>query len=231
MARGRLAADGLRRQPVARRGAGERAGLTRARVLDSALGLADRHGGAALSMRKLAAELGVEAMTLYHYVPSKEALLDGLVERVLELSALPQAGDQPWPAALQDYAETLRATLLRHPGVLPLALTRPAATPQSLRAAESGLRVLTDAGFSLGAALDLLNALTIFVVGHAAAEVGTAKVHQARAPGSTAALAGLDAAEYPLLTEAARTGQGTDDQHRFRAAVSALLAGYAAFLA
>jgi AcrR family transcriptional regulator len=216
---------------VARRGAGERAGLTRSQVLDAALDLTDRHGPEALSMRKLGAELGVEAMTLYHYVASKDALLDGMVERVLELSSLPQAGDQPWDAALREYAEKLRATLLGHPGVLPLALTRPAATPQSLRAVESGLRVLTGAGFGLGAALDALNALTIFVVGHAAAEVGTAGVHQAGAAGSAVALAGLDAAQYPLLTEAARTGQGTDDQQRFRYGVAALVAGFATFRA
>ena len=216
---------------MARRGAGERAGLTRARVLDAALDLADRSGAAALTMRRLGAELGVEAMTLYHYVPSKEALLDGMVERVLDLSALPHSGGQPWDAALRDYAETLRATLLRHPGVLPLALSRPAATPQSLQAVETGLRVLTASGFSLGAALDALNSLTIFVVGHATAEAGMAGVHQAGAPGSTAALADLDPAAYPLLTEAARAGQGTDDHQRFRFGVAALLAGFAAGLA
>ncbi|MER6893289.1 TetR family transcriptional regulator, partial [Amycolatopsis sp. NPDC000740] len=70
-----------------------RAGLTRERVVDAALAFVDEHGIAALSMRKLGAELGVEAMTLYHYVPNKEALLDALIDRLV--SAL--AGIAPGP--------------------------------------------------------------------------------------------------------------------------------------
>ena len=61
----------------------DRAGLSRGQVLDAALDLVDRDGVAALSMRRLGAELGVEAMTVYHYLPNKDALLDGIVERVM----------------------------------------------------------------------------------------------------------------------------------------------------
>jgi len=61
----------------------DRAGLSREQVLDAALDLVDRDGVGALSMRRLGAELGVEAMTLYHYLPNKDALLDGIVERVM----------------------------------------------------------------------------------------------------------------------------------------------------
>ena len=69
---------------MAKRTRGERAGLTRERVLSVALQLVDDEGLDALTMRKLAAALGVEAMTLYHYLPNKAALLDGLVESVLD---------------------------------------------------------------------------------------------------------------------------------------------------
>ena len=137
----------------------------------------DSDGLDGLSMRKLGAALDVEAMTLYHYLPSKAALLDGLVEWVLEhATTAPAADGLPWDETLRRYAETLRATLLGHPGVLPLFFTRPAVTPQTLKAVERGLRVLSDAGFALPRAADMINALNIFVVGHAMAEVGTAEL-------------------------------------------------------
>ena len=69
---------------MGKRTQGERAGLSRELVLDAAVGLVDRHGLDGLSMRKLGATLGVEAMTLYHYFPNKAALIDGLVEWVVD---------------------------------------------------------------------------------------------------------------------------------------------------
>lgn len=209
-----------------KRARGERAGLSRGRVLDAALALVDRDGLAALSMRRLGAELGVEAMTLYHYVPNKDALLDGLVERVFEQVAPLAADCGRWRAALEEYAGSLRQTLLRHPGVLPLATSRPAVPPQTLDAVEHGLRMLRDAGFPLGRALDVLNSLTVFAVAHTAAEAATARVNEQGAPGSAAYLAQLDTGRFPLLAEAGRGGHGADGAARFRHAVRALLAGF-----
>jgi AcrR family transcriptional regulator len=201
-----------------------RAGLSREQVLDAALTLLDRDGVATLSMRRLGAELGVEAMTLYHYLPNKDALLDGVVERVMA-----QAGtgplDGPWDEALTGYARALRARLLRHPGALPLVATRPAVTPETLRAAERGLALLCAAGFSPGRALDTLNSLTLFTVAHAAAEVATAPVNATASAGSQAYVAALDQAEFPLLSAAARTSAGTDDQARFEFAIATFIRG------
>ncbi|PWI42743.1 TetR/AcrR family transcriptional regulator [Streptomyces sp. ICBB 8177] len=214
-----------------KRGRGERAGLTRQSVLDAALELADRKGLRALSMRALGAELGVEAMTLYHYVPHKDALLDGIVERAVDEIALPAADDgADWRDAMRAYAESLRNTLLRHPGVLPLVATRPAATPGTLRAVERGLTVLRAAGLPLGRAVDTLNTLSLFVIAHTAAEVASAPVNEAGAAGSPQALAELDPQDFPLIAAAARTGSGTDDAERFRFGVQALITGCAALL-
>jgi AcrR family transcriptional regulator len=181
-------------------------------VLAAALELVDREGLKALSMRRLGAALDVEAMTLYHYVPTKDALLDGLVELVMSHCApFVPAGD--WRAGLARYASSLRANLLAHPNLLPLVATRPAVTPDTLRTVEQGLRLLVDAGFPLGRALDALNALSVFVIGHATSEVG---IGETEVP---------DLADFPLLAEAARTGLGTDDHSRFTFAVDAFLAG------
>jgi AcrR family transcriptional regulator len=213
----------------ARRGAkrttGERAGLSRAAVLDGALALADRDGLGALSMRRLADALDVEAMTLYHYVPSKEALLDGMIERVFTQAAPPLAADgEAWATVLRRYAVALRETLLAHPGILPVVLSRPAATAETFQAVEGALGLLVRAGFELGAALNALNVLTVFVTGHAVAEasIGNGGADDA---GSAAALALLDETEYPLLAQAARSGQGTDDAERFAFGLDAFLAG------
>ena len=117
-------------------------------------------------------------MTLYHYLPSKDALLDGIVERVMAQAAT-RPPDGPWDQALAGYARSLRAALLRHPGAVQLVATRPAVTPETLRTAERGLALLCAAGFPVGRALDTLNALTLFVVAHAASEVSTAAVNSA----------------------------------------------------
>ena len=204
----------------------DRAGLSREQVLDAALDLVDREGVAALSMRRLGAELGVEAMTLYHYLPNKDALLDGIVERVMAQAETTLTGG-PWDRALTGYARSLRATLLRHPGAAPIVATRPAVTPETLRAAERGLALLRGAGFPVGRALDTLNALTLFTVAHAASEVATAAVNSAAAAGSQDYVARLDEREFPLLTEAARSSAGTDDSARFEFAIAAFIRGVA----
>ncbi|WP_030410026.1 TetR/AcrR family transcriptional regulator C-terminal domain-containing protein [Streptomyces sp. NRRL S-1448] len=230
---------------MGKRTRGERAGLSRTQVLDAALALVDREGAGALTMRRLGVELDVEAMTLYHYVPNKDALLDGLVERLFA-QALPFADENAdedadenaeadagaesadWRALLRAYAVSLRQALLRHPGVLSFAASRPAVTPATLDAVERGLVALTASGFPLGVAVHALNTLSLFVVGHTAAEA--AQPTQADAPGSPAWLAELDAARYPLLAEAARSGAGTDDAERFDFAINALVNGFGAAL-
>ena len=86
---------------------GRRVGLTRSRVLDAALEIIDRDGLAALSMRRLGAALGVEAMTIYHYVPNKDALLDGVLEEVFRQSYSRRLRSGSWQEQLRSYAHPL----------------------------------------------------------------------------------------------------------------------------
>lgn len=200
-----------------KRSRGTRVGLTRDQILDAALVLVDRDGLPALTMRALGAELDVEAMTLYHHIPSKTALIDGVVERVFTAAQpdLDEAAD--WREMLRQYSRSLRSGLLKHPGVLSV-IVRPAATPATLDAFERALRVLVDGGFPLGRAIDSLNALTLFVIGHTAAEA---------AIGPDADPGALDDERHPLLARAVREGAGTDDEARFTYAIDALLEGFA----
>ncbi|MGI5245887.1 TetR/AcrR family transcriptional regulator C-terminal domain-containing protein [Dactylosporangium sp. CA-139066] len=107
-------------------------------------------------------------------------------------------------------------------------IVRPAVTPATLDAVEAGLRMLRAGGFPLGMAVDALNSLTLFVLGHAAAEVGIGT--SSSGPGSPDWLASLDADRYPLLLESVRSGAGVDDAARFTFAVESLLDGFAAQL-
>jgi AcrR family transcriptional regulator len=208
------------------RGPGIRAGLTRAKVLEAALRLVDRDGLSALTMRRLGAELGVEAMTIYSHVPDKAALLDGLVERVLQLSEDDLPNSDGWSELISTYANAFRTTLLRHPHVLPAVISRAAATPATLDIVERLLQRLTAAGFSLNVAVDLINCVSVFVLGHVSSEV----TPKDAGPGSAQALAELDETRFPLVIRAATTGAGTDDQDRFHAGIAALVTGFSAVI-
>lgn len=155
------------------------------KVIDAALAFVDEHGLAALSNRKLGAALGVEGMTLYYYVPSKAALLDGMVERLLELSAgdlFTEPAGRPWTTVVGDFAAALRRILLDHPAMLTVLATRPAATPAALHLLERGVGALRADRVPLADALDVLNAVASFTLGHTLAEVGETPTTRGRSP-------------------------------------------------
>jgi len=119
--------------------------LTREAVLRAAIALADEGGSEALSMRRLAHELGIEAMSLYHHVRDKDDLLDGMVDLVVSEIELPSG--PTWKAALRKTAMSARTVLDKHawaPGVMQARSTGPA----RLAYMEALLRTLRDAGLS-----------------------------------------------------------------------------------
>ncbi|GAB3660037.1 TetR/AcrR family transcriptional regulator C-terminal domain-containing protein [Glycomyces tarimensis] len=205
---------------MARRERGRRAGLTREAILSAALDLADREGLQALSMRRLGASLGVEAMALYHHVAGKEALFDGLVEYVFAQTSAQPSGRRDWREWMRAYAGELLATLLAHPNVLPLVVSRPAQTPRNHEAMEHALVALEASGFEASLALDIVYALNGLVVGHA--------VIAADDDALTAASQAIDAAAYPRFAAASRSDHGA--AARFDFALQAMLDGFAAAL-
>ncbi|MEU6409686.1 TetR/AcrR family transcriptional regulator C-terminal domain-containing protein [Microbispora sp. NPDC046933] len=202
-----------------------RAGLSREKVLAAALALVDREGIAALSMRKLGAELGVEAMTLYYYVPNKDAVLDGLIDMAVSRITVEPVG--PWREWLRAFAVAIRRELLAHPALLPLVATRPVLAPGGLAAVERMAAALRAEGFGALEGLQLINAVATFVVGHTLAEAGRTPGHDE--PDVAGVMGGLDPGEHPVLVEALRAGLGTpeDHQERFDRALDALLQGLA----
>lgn len=156
--------------------------LSRPLVLAAAVALVDREGLAALTMRRLATDLGVEPMAIYRYTAGKEALLDGLVEAFfaevndrlrtsVEESAGPSGDVSEWRVELRRIARAFAAVVHAHPEILPVVATRPLSVPVArrpapvLQLAEHILTVLARAGFDDTTALTIYRAFAAWNLG------------------------------------------------------------------
>ncbi len=142
-----------------------KAKISREEVLEAALRLVDAQGLAALSMRKLAEEVGVEAMSLYRHFPNKAAILDGLHETVLGQMPKPPASDD-WKEDVRGLAKSFRGVLGQHPEVLPLFISRPAVTENSLSYLEAALQTLRQPFPDLALRLQVFQSLFAYVLGY-----------------------------------------------------------------
>lgn len=140
--------------------------LTRERIVRVALALVDNEGLNALSMRRLGAELGVDPMATYYYIPNKEALLDAIVEAVI--AEIDFTKDDP-SAAPEDRivcaAWAYGDALLAHPNALPLVFSRDPNTQTAMRPVEFLIGVLRDAGLGPIEAFAGMNAIAASVRG------------------------------------------------------------------
>ncbi|GGU85724.1 TetR family transcriptional regulator [Streptomyces filipinensis] len=184
---------------------GRRPSFSREAIVAAAVTLADAEGLDAVTMRRVAAEVGAGVMSLYSYAPDKETLLELMIDHVSgELTVThPPSGD--WRADLKAVAHLQRAHMLRHPW-LPAALsTRRVPGPRTLAFLEHALAVLRPTGLDGAAKLEVFAQLTAFVAGHVAHETAQAAV--SRSPDRAAAEARYLAAvaadgRHPELAEA-----------------------------
>ena len=139
--------------------------LSRERVLDAAIALADAQGIANLSMRKLAQSLRVEAMSLYNHVANKEALLLAMQERVAESYYHPQAGGD-WRAEMRQRAIRAHEVLIAHPWASQLMVSKVNTAPAILGYVDATIGCLTAAGFSYPMADAAWNAVDSHIYGH-----------------------------------------------------------------
>ncbi|MEU8360228.1 TetR/AcrR family transcriptional regulator C-terminal domain-containing protein [Nonomuraea sp. NPDC048882] len=140
--------------------------LSRDLVLEAAVRVADRGGIEAVTMRRVAQELGVEAMSLYHHVPNKDAILDGVVDVVFTEIELPPAGCDDWRDAIRVRAGSARAVLARHTWALGLVDSRRNPGLATLRHHNAVLGVLREAGFSLQMAAHAISIIDSYVTGY-----------------------------------------------------------------
>jgi AcrR family transcriptional regulator len=143
--------------------------LTKDRVLRTAVGLADGAGIEAVSMRRLAAELGVVPMALYKHVESKEELLDGMVDLVFEDIEDP-TGDTDWKAAMCRRAISTRQALKRHGWAIGRMESRTNPGPANLRHHNAVMGCLREAGFSFDMAVHAYSVLDSYIYGFALQE-------------------------------------------------------------
>jgi AcrR family transcriptional regulator len=171
-------------------------------------------------MRALGAELGVEAMSLYKHVASKDEILDGVVELIVGQIEVPGAGE-PWRQAMRRRAESGRHVLRQHSWAIGLLEARGSMGPAGLRYTEAVLGNLRSAGFSLDDAVHAFWLLDSYVYGHVIQETSLAPV----SPSEDGAEAKESAAEpatltdYPNLVElgerARRSGYSVDREFAY----------------
>ena len=203
--------------------------LSRDRILRAALDLADRDGFEACTMRKLGAELGVEAMSLYRHVTSKEDLLDGLVDLVFGEVEVAAPGAPEWRPAMRERAQSHRAAMRRHRWAIGRMEGRMQPGPESLRVHDATLGILREAGFPFRDAVHANSVLDAYVYGFALQE----RDLPARADGATAEVMREQARHvpemhaYPHLVEAMGefAGGGYDYEAEFAFGLELILDG------
>ena len=145
---------------------GRRRPLSRERVLRVAFERTDKDGIESLSMRKLAQELGVEAMSLYRHVRNKGEIVDGMIDLVFSEIGLPPRGVH-WKTAMRQRAISAREVLARHPWAIGLMESRSTPGPATLQHHDAVIGCLREAGFSIAMAAHAYSALDSYIYGFA----------------------------------------------------------------
>lgn len=178
--------------------------LSRTRVLGAALALADAGGAEALTMRKLAESLGVEAMSLYHHVANKDDILDGLVDQVFAEIEVP-APDGDWQSGMRRRLTSARNVLNRHPWAVRLLESRRNPGPATLAHHDAVLGALRAGGFSVPLAAHAYALLDSFLYGFVLQEQALPFTDGAElADVADHILAQLPAERYPHFVELTR---------------------------
>jgi AcrR family transcriptional regulator len=186
--------------------------LSQERIFRTAVELADRGGLESLSMRKLADELGVGAMSLYYYVPNKNELIRGMVDVVFTEIELPPT-DVDWKTAMRRRAHSTRAALNRHRWAVGLMESSEMPGPASIRLHDAVLGCLREAGFPIEMTIQAYSVIDAYMYGFAlqekttpfetaeeAAAVAQGQVQELETRVDAGQIAEL-AEEYPYLAE------------------------------
>ena len=161
--------------------------LSRAAIVDAAIGFVDENGLPALTMRQLGQLLGVEAMSIYHHVNGREDLLEAVVSRLMETVEIPPPDSlkpvDGWQGFLQHVAHSIRSVAVEHPNLFPLVSTKPPAAPwlrpplRSLEVVDTFLAGLLARGLPEEQAVHVYKVFTSFLLGHLLLEVAQTAAH------------------------------------------------------
>ncbi len=198
----------------------QREGLSRAKIAEAALAMTDDVGLAGLSMRKLGASLGVEAMSLYHYVQNKDDLLDAVLERLyLEIELPHDTPESDWETAIRRGLRAFHDVLIGHPAAKELFSLRPAPTLEAFEVLTWSHGRFAAVGLDLAEANQALHFAVSFVMGFAATEMGSMAVVRSGA--------GLDPDNAPTAqqADALRMMQDATTEEMFESGLAAVVAG------
>ncbi|WP_307842857.1 TetR/AcrR family transcriptional regulator C-terminal domain-containing protein [Salinibacterium sp. NK8237] len=185
------------------RTAKKRPPITRESVLAAALELADAEGSAALTMRKLADRIGVQAMSIYYHVPNKDAILTGLVDLVFGEIELPTT-EHGWRRAMHDRAVSTRNVLVRHRWAIGLMDSRRDPGLATLRHHDAVIGALRSGGFSIAGAAHAFSALDSYIYGFVLQELSLPfETAEELAEVADGIVTEMPAGEFPHLTEMA----------------------------
>ena len=186
------------------RGGGGRERTTPEAIVATAVAIIDNEGLEALTVRRLASELGVAPMTVYSYVRGKEEILDLVVDRVAADIVVPPAeGD--WRERARELGHSLRAALLAHPDGARLISERPITSPNAFRLFDAGLGIFRSAGFGDHDAVAAYFAFGNYVMGCAAQDTAALRGmrkpegYAAQTPNPADVVALLPAERYPNI--------------------------------
>jgi AcrR family transcriptional regulator len=203
--------------------------LTRERVLRAAIDLADRAGIESLSMRKLAQELRVEAMSLYNHVRDKDDILDGIVDVVVgEIEVYPGGGN--WKTSMRQQVIAARKVLLRHPWAPRVIESRTSRNPAMVSYMDSVIKLLRHGGFSVDLAHHALHVLGSRILGFTQ-DLFDDSAERSPGPEMAALFARELAAKYPYAAEMAMSVShdgglgGCDDDVDFEFGLDLILDG------
>jgi AcrR family transcriptional regulator len=178
--------------------------------LTAAVALADAEGIGALTMRRLAQELGVEAMSLYHHVANKDEVLDGITDLVVSQIQVPPSGT-PWKSAMRDRAISAHEVLLAHPWAAMMIMSRFNIGLGMTRYLDATLGRLREGGFSIHGALDAWHTLDSHIYGFTLQELQLPFDAADNAQVSAEVLELFDPTQFPyvveVVTEISRTGR------------------------
>lgn len=181
-----------------------RLALSRARILTTAVQVADANGLGALTMRSLATALGVGPMAIYHHVANKELLLDGIVDLVFAEIDQPSP-EAPWRIGLRSRSVSVRAVLGRHPWAVGLMESRRSPGPATLGHHDAVIALLRHAGFTYSAIAHAAAVLDAFVYGFVLQEVSLPFDGPADVPDlAEAILEEIPVGQFPSFVEFAR---------------------------
>jgi AcrR family transcriptional regulator len=180
--------------------------LTRNRIISAAMELIERDGVDAISMRRLATELGCGVMSLYNHVPSKAALLDGVAEAVMSGIEFTPMPDASWQDQVRAQARAFRQIARAHPRCTMIVVSRPATSTAPLRPVEHALATLREAGFGGAESVRIVRAFVAYILGSLLREVGVAPGltgPDLAEPGETGHRPRLKPTEFPQVTSLA----------------------------